>query len=127
MAATLAAVLATQRIGETLTLALLVALLVFFAFAVGFIAAPHVTIAIAIPVFALLSALKILFLPSIGPLKDLISIAAVAAGAALVVKANSTRERVPNDFWLGMLVVAIATLYLINLGGRLEWDIAWAH
>lgn len=127
MGATLAAVLAMQRVGETLTLALLFSLLVFFAFAVGFVAAPHLTIAITIPTFALLPTLKLLVFPSIGPLKDVISIAAIAAAAALVVKANSTPDRVRNDFWLGTLVATITALYLVNLGGRLEWDLAWAH
>jgi hypothetical protein len=125
--ATVAAVLATGKIGETVTLALLIALLLFFGLVVGFIAAPHATIALAIPLFALLPALKVLAIPSIGPLKDLISFAAIAAAGALVVKASSTGERVQSDFWLGLLVATVGALYLVNLGGGLEWDIAWAH
>jgi hypothetical protein len=127
IAATFTAVLAMERIGETVTLALLVVLLLFFGLTVGFIAAPHATIALAIPLFALLPAVKVLVLPSIGPLKDLVSLAAIAAVAALLVKASSSGERVQSDFWLAMLVAALGALYLLNLGGGLQWDIAWAH
>lgn len=124
---TLAAVMATQRVGEELTLALLVSALLFFALAVGFIAAPHLAIAIAIPVFALLPTVRILFMPNAGPLKDLVSLAAIAAGATIVVKANSSGERVRTDFWAGMIVTAMVGLYVVNLGGSLQRDAAWGH
>lgn len=124
---TLLGALATQRVGETVTVALLLALLVFFGLAAGFIAAPHLAIAIAIPVFAVLPAVRLLYLPSIGPLKDLVSLAAISAAAVILVKANSTRERVPTDFWIGIIVASIVALYVFNLGGGLERDAAWGH
>jgi hypothetical protein len=127
VALTFAAVLATERIGETLTVAFLVGLLLFFSFVVGFLAAPHLTIAIMIPLFALLPAVRILYLPTAGPLKDLVSLAAIAAGAAILVKTNTAREPLRGDFWIGILVAVLGSLYLINLGGGLEWDVAWAH
>lgn len=122
-----AAVMATQRVGETLTLALLFALLLFVALTVGFIAAPHLTIAVAIPVFAVLPMVKVVLLPSAGPLKDLVSLAAIAAAGALIVKANSTRDEIPVDFWIGMIVAALVGLYVVNLGGGLQRDVAWMH
>lgn len=127
IALTFAAVLATERIGETLTLAFLVGLLLLFGFVVGFMAAPHLTIAIMIPLFALLPAVRILLLPNAGPLKDLVSLAAIAAAGAIVVKASSSGERLRVDFWIGILVAVIGSLYLLNLGGGLEWDVAWSH
>jgi uncharacterized membrane protein YhaH (DUF805 family) len=124
---TCASVLAAQRVGEMPTLALLGGLVVFGAFVVGFVAAPRVTVALVIPLFALLPTLKLLVNPNLGPLKDLVSVAAIAAGAAILIKANSSGERLRGDFWIGVLVAAIGALYVLNLGGSLEWNVAWAH
>ena len=64
---TCASVWAAQRAGEMPTLALLGGLVVFGAFVVGFVAAPRVTVALVIPLFALLPTLKLLVNPNLGP------------------------------------------------------------
>ena len=124
MALTLAA---STYVGDVLSLALLVALALFGLVVVAFVAVPHIALAATIPLFALLPAAKVLVVPWIGPLKDLVAVAAIAAAALTVVQAARGGQRIPGDFWIVALFMFLFALYLLNMGGGLERDWAWAH
>ncbi|HET9323072.1 MAG TPA: hypothetical protein VFO03_04280, partial [Gaiellaceae bacterium] len=124
---TFLAVAASTRIGEPLILAALIALGVFFLVVVAFIAVPHISIAAMIPLFVVLPSLKVLLVPWIGPLKDVIGLAAISAGATIVVQQASAGRKLPGDLWITLLVGFLIGLYLVNLGGGLQRDLAWAH
>lgn len=127
-AASLLAVLAiSTRLGEPLSIAILVALAVFFLVIVAFMAAPHMSVAAMIPVFILLPMLKVLVVPWIGPLKDVIALAAIVAGATIMVQRGNATQRNRVDFWLVVLVGFLIALYVLNLGGGLQRGAAWGH
>jgi hypothetical protein len=113
---TVLAALASLRVGGTESVGVLLAVTCFFFAVAGFIALPHITVAAMIPTFALIPAVKVLAVPWIGPLKDLLALAAIAAAAVLVVQRAGAGHRQQGDF-----------LYFVNLGGRLERDVAWAQ
>jgi hypothetical protein len=124
---TVAAAMASLRIGGTYSVALLVGITMFFLFVAGFVAFPHITIAAMIPIFALIPALKVLYVPWIGPLKDVITLAAILAAAVLVIQRAGEGHRQRGDFWVAGIVVFLIGLYFVNLGGRMERDVAWAQ
>ena len=103
------------------------ATLAFFVLSVlGFLLVPHISIALTIPLFAFLPVVKVLLAPASGPLKDLVTVAAITAAlAVLVVDRRSARERVPPDRWLLSAVAVLVALYLINVGG--PHGIAWVQ
>jgi hypothetical protein len=117
---------ATARLGGTFSLGFLVAAAVFFLFVGAFVVAPHVAVACTIPIFALLPTLKVLVLPSIGPLKDLIVLAAISAATILIIQRAGAGDHQRGDVWVTAGVGVLAILYVLNAGG-LEWDIAWFH
>lgn len=114
------------RLGSVLTLGLLVTVLVFFAAVAAFVVVPHVAVAVTIPIFVLLPMVKVLLVPSAGPLKDLITIGAISAAAILAVQRSTAGMRQRGDVWVAAGVGVFCGLYLVNLGG-LQWDVAWAH
>jgi hypothetical protein len=118
--------LAATQVGEGLSLALIVVLTLFFAMVTAFVVAPHIAIALTIPTFALIPMLKVLVFPWIGPLKDMITLAAICAAAVLVVQRSSQGRAQKGDFWVAATTALFATLYLVNVGG-LDWDLAWSH
>ncbi len=127
-AALIALVLAASRhVGDVFSLAALVALAIFAIVVVAYVAAPHVAIAATIPLFALLPSMKVVFVPWIGPLKDVIALAAIAAAVVGVVSAARGGRRVPGDLWTTALCAFIIALYGLNIGGGLVHDLAWSH
>lgn len=124
---TLVAIAASTKVGEPLSLAVLVALGVFALVTLSFMAAPHISVAVMIPTFVLLPAIKVLVVPWIGPLKDVIGLAAIAAGAAILVQRASSGQRKPGDMWISILVGFLMALYILNMGGGLEHDLPWMH
>jgi hypothetical protein len=126
-ALTVLAALASLRIGGTESVGILLAVTCFFLAVAGFIAFPHVTVAAMIPIFAVIPAVKVLAIPWIGPLKDLLALAAITAAAVLVVQRAGEGHRQRGDFWAAAIVVFVIGLYFVNLGGRLERDVAWAQ
>lgn len=124
-ALTLGAVLLSTQAGGTLSLGLLLAIAFFFLVVVGFMAFPHLAVAATIPLFALTPALKVFVSPSLGPVKDAVSLAAVAAAAILVVQQASEGERQRGDFWVAAGACFLIALYILNLGGGMERDVAW--
>ena len=124
-ALTLGMVAASQRVGETLSLGALVALTAFCLCVVGFIALPYLTVAITIPTFALIPAIKVLAVPWIGPLKDLMTFAAITAAAVLVVQRAGEGHQQRGDFWVAAATCFLIGLYVLNLGGGMQQDVAW--
>jgi O-antigen ligase len=124
---TIGAAMAAMRIGGTESLGLLLGITMFFFLVAGFMAFPHITIAAMIPIFAVIPALKVLFVPWIGPLKDVVTLAAILAAAVLVIQRAGEGHRQRGDFWVGAIVVFLIGLYFVNLGGHMERDVAWAQ
>jgi hypothetical protein len=98
--------------------------LVVAAFGVGVvlltIGAPHLSVTGMIVLFTLIPALKVFTFPTIGALKDLYTVAAVAATVVLVVIEKRRPE--PRVF---ALVVLLLVLYAVNAGGG--HSVAWGQ
>jgi hypothetical protein len=124
--ATVFMTVAASRLGGSLSLGFLLGFAAFFFVVLVFVVAPHVAVACTIPMFALLPALKVLVFPWVGPLKDLITLAAICAAAILVVQRAGAGRPQNGDRWVAVAVGVLGLLYLVNAGG-LEWDIAWFH
>lgn len=126
-ALTLAAVLLSAQTGATLGLGVLVALALFFLVVVGYLAFPYAAVAATIPIFALTSALKVFVSPSLGPVKDAVSLAAIVAAGILVVLRASEGRQQRGDVWLAAAACFLIGLYALNLGGAMEHDVAWSQ
>lgn len=124
---TVAAAAAAIRMGAPVSVGTLAAIALFAGLVASFLSVPHVTVAAMIPTFALLPAVKVLAVPWIGPLKDLVTLAAITAAGVLAVQRASAGQRQRGDVWVTALVAFLVGLYLLNLGGRLERDVAWAQ
>jgi O-antigen ligase len=105
----------------------LVLLVSFFAAAVlGFLFMPHVAVALTIPLFAFIPAAKVLVTPTVGPLKDIVSLAAIgAAVAVLVLERSKAPAQTRPDRWVLLAVALLLGLYLVNVGGG--HGVAWAQ
>jgi O-antigen ligase len=98
----------------------------FAAFVFGFLLVPHVTVAAMIPLFALIPAAKILVTPTVGPVKDLVTMSAVVATVAvLVLEPAKVRARGLPDRWVLLAVGLLLGLYVVNVGGG--HGAAWAQ
>jgi O-antigen ligase len=125
---TVALAVQSSRTGEALTLGGLAALLLFLTVVAGTIAAPHLTVAATIPLFALIPALKLFVVPWIGPLKDLVVVAMAAAVPLLVVQRRAEGRAFRGDPWVLGAVGLLLLLYGINLGAGFRagaYDAAW--
>jgi O-antigen ligase len=118
---------ASTRVGEVLSVTLLVALAVFGLVVVAFVALPHVALATMIPLFVFLPMVKALYVPWIGPLKDVVTLAALAAAGVTVLQAARGGRRIPGDVWIVALCAFLLGLYALNVGGGLERTWGWAH
>jgi hypothetical protein len=92
----------------------------FVAAVFAFIAYPHLAVAAIVPLFALIPLLKVFVSPDIGPVKDVIVLAAVTAAVYLYVF-----ERRRPDSWVLLFVGLLFGLYVIDIGGG--HGIAWAQ
>lgn len=106
--------------GGTDDLTRLLALAFFVGTVVLTISAPHVLTAVAIPVFASIPMLKVLFIPWIGPLKDVMIVAAVIGIAVLALQRRLAHLHHPVDGILVILIVAFLGLYVFNLGAGFD-------
>jgi hypothetical protein len=123
------AVLAAMETNGPLVLTALAGLTFFLATAVCFVVAPYAAVAATIALFAFLPAIRMLAVPTIGPIKDLITIAAGVAAAVLAAQAFE-RGVTWIDPRLGLAIAALLALYVINLGGVLggtAFDLGWMH
>ena len=117
---TLLACVAAMRFGPSFVILALAIVLAFGAMTLAFFAAPHVAVAITIPVFAALPSLKVLVTPTLGPIKDGIVLAAVTAAALVTVRRSASGRGHPADRWVVVSVGLLMALYFFNLGGSLN-------
>jgi hypothetical protein len=105
----------------------LVVLAAFFTLCVlGFLVVPYWMVALMIPLFAFIPAAKVFVSPKIGPLKDIVILAAIVATAAiLVLDRREERRRPAPDRWVLLAVALLLGLYVVNVGGG--HGVAWAQ
>jgi len=125
-AATLFAAYVSVRMGAQIGFGLALFVSLFVALVLGFLVVPHLMFAFTIPLFALIPAAKLFVTPKLGPLKDLVSVAAILAAAAVfALERRPGRRRVLPDGKVLLAVAFILGLYFVNVGGG--HDIAWAQ
>ena len=127
---TAAAVLAGSRYGTTFGLGVVLVLTFFAATTACFLAAPHVAVALTIPLFAFTPTLKVFAGYWIGPAKDGVTLAAALAAALHVLQRDGRRPLEQVDRIVLGSVAAIVVLYVLNVGGLYgeEWHGAeWLH
>ena len=118
---------ASTRVGEVFSVTLLVGFAVLGLVVIAFVAVPHVAVATMIPLFAFLPMIKALYLPWVGPLKDVVTVAAVVAAGVTIVQAARGGRRIPGDLWIVALCGFLLALYVLNIGGGLERTWGWGH
>jgi O-antigen ligase len=128
---TMLAVLFVERMGTPLGLGVLVGVTAFAAIVLAYVAVPHVAVALTIPFFAVLPALKVFVHPLIGATKDLVVFAAVSAAGVLFLRRRAARQPwIPDRFAL-VIIGFLSALYLANVGGYLSgetgYGAAWFH
>jgi O-antigen ligase len=106
--------------GVTLAVAGLVGGIVFVAVAVAFARVPWIAVPIAVCVFTVLQTLRTFTTPTVGAVKDVISLAAVAGATAVFVQRRVARHPYPVDGSLLALPGLILVLYIGNVGGALS-------
>jgi O-antigen ligase len=111
---------ASVQVGAGFGLGLAVAVSFLLASVTAFVVVPHYAVAVTIPLFALLPAVKALALPTVGAVKDVVTLAAAAAAVLVIVV-----ERRRPDRWVLVTVTLLLLLYGLNLGGG--HDVAWAQ
>lgn len=126
-ACTLVAVVVSARSGATLGAGSVAVVTFLCVLVVGWLYTPWIVVAVSIPLFAAIPAAKVLVTPWIGPVKDLV---ALAAGIAIVATATQRRRAAGVDRVLVVLVLAFLGLYVVNVGGAISGGshtIAWAQ
>src|ERR671934_1402758 len=114
------------KMGAQIGFGLVLALAFFAACVLGFLLAPHWTVAAMIPIFAFIPAAKVLVTPKIGPLKDVVTLGAIIASlAVLVLEPSKERRRILPDRSVLLAVGLLLGLYVVNVGGG--HGIAWAQ
>jgi len=120
--------LVAQR-GLTLRTEALFGVGVFVGLVAGFIVAPWLMVFLTIPLFVVLPMLKVFVSPTLGAVKDVVSLACVAAASVLVIRRRAARRAIRIDGRILLLVAALFALYLANIGGLLTGQtghgIAW--
>lgn len=128
---TLVTVMFVNRYGTGLGLAVPLGAIVFVALVAAFVLRPHVAVAGTIMYFALLPALRIYGSQMLGGTKDIITLAATAAAAVVLVERRAGRRGWAADRPVLILVAFLFALYVLNIGGNLSgesgYNIAWFH
>jgi hypothetical protein len=122
-----AAGLASARLSTVLALGPLVAILFFATVMAAYLFVPHVAIALTIPLFAFIPAMKVLLTPWVGPVKDIVALA--AATAALLLLMVRRGRGVWIDRPLVLAVSLFLLLYVADIGGFFATGhgVAWAQ
>ena len=111
---TLFAAYVSVKMGAQIGFGLVLVIAFFAACVLGFLLAPHWTVALMIPTFEFIPAAKVLVTPKIGPLKDVVVLAAIIATlAVLVLEPSKERRRILPDRWV--LTVGAFGLVIIIL------------
>src|SRR6476646_2265906 len=116
---TLALTTLVARGGLTFQVEALVGLCLFVVLIAGFVAVPWGMVAGLIPLFAILPMLRFLVSPTLGAVKDVVSLAAIVAAALTLLQRRVARRPTGVDGVLPSLVGLLLALYLVNLGGLL--------
>ena len=128
---TLVTVMFVNRYGAGLGLAAPLGAILFVALVAAFVFRPHVAVAATIAYFAFLPALRIFGSQMLGATKDIITLAAVAAAAVVLVERRAGRRGWAADRPVLILVAFLFGLYFLNIGGNLSgesgYNIAWFH
>jgi hypothetical protein len=128
---TLVTVMFVGRYGTGLGLAAPLGAIFFVAIVAAFVFTPHLAVAATIPYFAFLPFLRVYGGQMLGGTKDLITLAAIAAAAVIIVERRAGRRGWAADRPVLILVAFLFGLYLLNIGGNLSgesgYDIAWFH
>ena len=111
---------ASVRVGAEFGFGLALAISFFLIAVTAFAVLPHLAVAATIPLFALLPAVKALALPTVGAVKDVVTLAAATAAVLAIVV-----ERRRPDRWVLVAVALLLLLYVLNLGGT--HDVAWVQ
>src|SRR5919109_1344042 len=96
-AATLFAAYLSVQMGAHIGFGLVLLVSLFIASVLGFLVVPHLMVAAMIPLFALIPAAKLFVSPQIGPLKDLVALAAIVAAGIVALERRPGRRRVSLD------------------------------
>jgi O-antigen ligase len=119
------------RYGTGLGLAAPIGAILFMVLVAAFVFTPHVAVAVTIPYFAFLPFLRIYGSQMLGGTKDMITLAATAAAAVIIVERRAGRRGWAADRPVLILVAFLFALYVLNIGGNLSgasgYDIAWFH
>jgi hypothetical protein len=107
------------RHGLTVQSEALFGLCVFLALVAGFVAVPWTMVAGLVPLFAVLPTLKVFVTPTIGALKDVVTLAAICAAAIILLRRRVARRPIGVDGGVLILVGLLFTIYTVNLGGLL--------
>ena len=105
------------RYGTTVGLISVVAVALFAASTICFLAAPHVAVAITIPLFASVPALKVLVADGVGPAKDAVTLSAALAAVLYVLQRDGRQTLERTDRVVITAIAALAGLYVFNAGG----------
>jgi O-antigen ligase len=127
---TLAIAYGTIHSDTRLDVGVLAVVVLYLVLVTGWLRVPHVMVAISIPVFAFLPTAKVFISPVLGPVKDIVTLAAGGAVLVTLLRREKEKEMPPLDAVLGILVLAFVGLYVVNLGGNIEGEghgIAWAQ
>jgi len=119
-AATLLFAYVSVRTGATISVGAIAVIALFIVAVIGFLVYPQIAVAATVVLFPLVPALKVLVWAQIGPVKDLIVLAAIVAAVILYVF-----DRRRPDNWVLLLVGLLLTLYVINVGSG--HNLAWAQ
>lgn len=128
---TLAIVAMTVREGTKVGTGSALAFAAFLLLVAAWLLAPQVIVGLSIPLFAVLPTAKVFVSPLLGPVKDVVTVAAGVAILITVVQREQARDAAPIDRLLVTLVVGFLCLYVVNLGGSISGSaghgIAWAQ
>jgi hypothetical protein len=127
---TVVAASASLRYGTTVGVGGL-AVLLFFAVAVAsFLFVPHIAVAATIPLFALMPAAKVLVALWIGPVKDIVTLAAGTAVFLYLIQSEGRRLAARTDKGIPLAAGLFVALYAVNLGGAVSgsaFGAPWLH
>jgi O-antigen ligase len=128
-AATVALTYLVAQQGLSLQTSAIFGLVLFGGVIAGFVFVPWLIVPAIIPIFVVLPTLDFFVNPLLGGLKDLVSLAAIAAAVTLVVQRRAARRPIRLDTPTAVLFGLIVTLYLVNIGGNLTgesgYDAPW--
>jgi O-antigen ligase len=128
--ATIIVLLVAGHSGEKLGLGLSFGLIAFASLVAAWLAAPQVVVAAAIPLFTVLPTAKVFVSGFLGPVKDVVTVAAGVAVLIMVIRRHRRPDGTHVDSLLVWLILAFGGLYFVNLGGSIAGGghgIAWAQ